>query len=110
MPRRDQDRLADMLQAARKALELAEGHTREDLDEDETLALSLTRLLEVVGEAANHVTLETRESVDEIPWPDVVGMRHKLIHAYFDVDLDVVWQTVEEDLPPLVNALETLDP
>lgn len=106
MPRRDRDRLADMLQAAGKAIDLAEGRHRGDLEEDETLALSLARLLEVLGEAASHVSEETRNRLDGIPWAEIVGMRNKLIHAYFDVDLDIVWQTVREDLPPLVEALE----
>ncbi len=106
MPRRDRERLVDMRQAASKALALAEGRAREDLDKDEMLALSLTRLPEIVGEAANHVSEETRTSIDRIPWEDVAGMRHKLIHAYFDVDLDIVWKTVSKDLPALVDALD----
>lgn len=106
MRRRERDRLHDMLDAALKAVALAEGRTAGDIHTDETLALALTRLLEVVGEAANHVSDETRAAIPEIPWRKVTGMRNRLIHAYFAVELSIVWETVTDDLPPLIKALE----
>ncbi|MGD2114477.1 MAG: DUF86 domain-containing protein [Acidobacteriota bacterium] len=103
----DRIRLQEMLDAARKAVRFAEGRSRAVLDdEDEPLMDALARLVAVIGEAAHHVSVETRSELDEIPWPDVVNMRHRLIHAYFDVDLDILWATVQRSLPELVGHLE----
>jgi uncharacterized protein with HEPN domain len=70
------------------------------------LARALVKCIEIVGEAASKVTPETKNELSTMPWADIVGMRNRLIHTYYDVDLEVVWATVEVDLPPLVAALE----
>lgn len=70
------------------------------------LRMALTHCLEILGEAASRVTLETRAQLPSIPFAQIVAMRHRLIHAYFDVDLDIVWTTAVEDLPPVVSALD----
>jgi uncharacterized protein with HEPN domain len=62
--------------------------------------------LEVVGEAAARVTAPTRSRLSAVPWQSIVGMRNRLIHGYDEVDLDVVWEVVEKDLPPLIEALD----
>lgn len=85
---------------------MARGASREDLDRDRKLNLSLTRLLEIVGEAANRLSVETRARFPEVPWPEIVSMRNRLIHGYDSVDLDLVWQVVQGDLPDLIAALE----
>jgi uncharacterized protein with HEPN domain len=72
------------------------------------LVLSLVKELEIIGEAANKASAETRSQSNAIPWQDISGMRNRLIHAYFDVDLDVVWSTVTKDLPSLKAELERL--
>ena len=77
-------------------------------DEDETLALALTRLLEIVGEAANGVSPSLRETHPHIAWKEIIGVRHHLIHGYFEVDYDIVWQILTSDLPPLIADLEKL--
>lgn len=74
------------------------------------LALSLVRLIEVVGEAATQVTRDFQNQHPEIPWAQIVGMRNRLIHAYFDIDLDRVWKIVKDDLPPLIMKLEKIVP
>ena len=102
----DAARLRHMLDAALKAVEFIEGRNRGDLDTDEQLTLSLTRLLEIVGEAAGKVSEQGCKSCPEIPWPQVVGMRNRLIHGYFEVDLDEIWRTVQEDLPLLISQLQ----
>ena len=76
--------------------------------QDRKLVLSLVRLVEVIGEAAGQVSKEFQTAHPEIPWPAIVGMRNRLIHAYFDIDLDRVWDTVKDDLPPLVASLEKI--
>lgn len=98
------------LDAAKKAVDFSEGHDRDDLDSDEKLALSLVRLLEIVGEAANSVSEEYRKKHKDVPWKKMVALRNRLIHGYFDVNHDIVWDTVRSDLPPLIKALEALLP
>jgi len=102
----DRVRLHHMLDAAREAVAFAGGRSRGDLDGNRMLALALVRCIEIVGEAAAQVGQETRGRHGGIPWADIVGMRNRLIHAYFDVDLDRVWATVADDLPPLIAKLE----
>jgi uncharacterized protein with HEPN domain len=70
------------------------------------LQLALVRLIEIIGEAATRVSKETRAACPIIPWDDVIGMRNKLIHGYDSVDLDILWDTVTDDLPPLIEELE----
>ena len=101
----DPARLQHMLDAALKAIQFLKGRDRGDLDTDEQLTLSLTRLLEIVGEAAGKVSEQGRQAYPGIPWPQVVGMRNRLIHGYFEVDLDEIWRTVQEDLPLLIGQL-----
>lgn len=101
-------RLRHMLEAARKAVAFAEHRTRQDLDTDEQFALALTRLLEVIGEAAAAVSDTAREGSPAIPWRSIISTRNRLIHGYFDVDLDVVWSIVTHDLPILVCELQRL--
>ena len=70
----------------------------------------MIRLLEIIGEAAAHVSLSTREAHPDIPWHEMIGMRHRLIHEYFRVDLRVVWETVQRDLPQVIALIEPLVP
>ena len=102
----DHVRLRHMLDHAREALAMVENRARRDLDTDRQLNLSLVRLMEILGEAAARVTPAGRESLSSIPWPEIVGFRNRLIHGYDEVDLDILWSTVNDDLPPLVTALE----
>jgi len=95
-----------MLDAARKARALARKHKRKDLETDETLALALVKLVEIVGEAANRVSDEFQESLPELPWAEMIAMRNRLIHDYAHVDNDQVWGTVNRDLPELIRLHE----
>jgi uncharacterized protein with HEPN domain len=101
-------RLRHMLNAAREAAQMARGKTRADLDADRPLNLSLVRLLEIVGEAASRVPASERVRYPGIPWPQIVGLRNRLIHGYDNVDFDVLWQVVTHDLPPLIAELEKI--
>lgn len=98
--------LRHMLDFAREAAAFAEGKTREDIKNDRLLNLALVRLIELIGEAANRVPREVRDTVPCIPWAQIVGMRNRLIHGYDFVDYDILWQTLVEDLPALIRALE----
>lgn len=99
-----------MLDAAREAVLFSAGRAREELDQNRMLVLALVKSIEIVGEAATKVSQEARDLLPLVPWPAVVTMRHRLIHAYYDVDLDRVWDTVTEDLPPLISALQKVLP
>ena len=99
-------RLRHMLDAAQKAIEFTRGCSSNDFEKDDKLTLSVVRLLEILGEAAKNVSEQYKNEHLEIPWRQIAGTRDKLIHGYFDVDLDIVWKIVLEDLPPLVTQLE----
>lgn len=108
MQRDDIACLHHILDAAEKAVSFVKGKARKDLDTDEMLSLSLVRLLEIVGEAANGVSLTFRDRFPHIPWRKMTGLRNRLIHGYFDVNLDIVWDTILEDLPPLLKDLKAI--
>jgi len=102
----DAIRIRHMLDAAREAIGFASSRTSEDLTHDRMLLLSLVKCVEILGEAASKVTDATRESLPEIPWRDIISMRNRLIHGYFDINTTIVWKTVALELPPLEHALE----
>lgn len=102
--------LRHMLEAAKKAIEFARSQRRKDLETDDKLTFALLRALEVVGEAAKNISPETRLRHPEIAWKGIAGTRDCIIHGYFNVDLDIIWQIVTRDLPPLVAELEKIAP
>ncbi len=104
----DNVRLKDMLDHSRTALTFVQGQTEAEFRDDRMCALACIRLLEIVGEAASRVSAEIRDTHPEIRWPAIVGLRNRLIHAYSDVDLGIVWKIIVEDLPPLIGELEKL--
>jgi uncharacterized protein with HEPN domain len=108
MRRDHQVRLRHMLDAANEAISVARGRSRSDLDSDWMLTLAPVKSIEIIGEAAARVTPDGRAESPEIPWQDIIGMRNRLIHAYFDIDLDRVWDTVSDDLPPRVAVLKRI--
>jgi uncharacterized protein with HEPN domain len=97
-----------MLDAAREALSFAAGRSRGDLDRDRMLVLAIVKDVEIIGEAASRTTMAARAAHPTVPWAQIIAMRNRLIHAYFDVDLQVVWDTVTVDLPQLITVLEPL--
>ena len=108
MRREDSIRFRHMLDAAKEAMSFAKNKTRKNLDNNRMLVLSLVKSIEIIGEAASKVTDETKKEFPEIPWANMIAMRNRLIHAYFDVDLDVLWGTIVDDLPPFIDALEKI--
>lgn len=104
----DRVRVLHMRDACRSVARFVEGKTRSDLDRDEMLRFALVRAVEIVGEAAAKVSADTRQRAPDIPWREAVGIRNRLIHAYFDVDLDVLWRTAQDDMPPLQTLLDAL--
>lgn len=104
----DDLRLRHMLDHAREAVAMSAGRSRGDLERDRSLNLCLVRLVEVAGEAAGRVSQETCCANPAIPWPSIVGMRNRLIHGYDEVDFDILWDVVTQDLPELISCLERL--
>lgn len=100
--------LRQMRDHAAEAVALVAHRRRRDLDTDRVLMHALTRLVEVVGEAASRVPRELQAKHDAIPWADVIGMRHRLIHSYDQVDLDVLWATLDDDLRTLIKQLDRI--
>ena len=110
MPRDDSAYLLDMLLAARDALSFTEDMSFDDFTRDRRTQLSVLKSVEIVGEAAAQVGKDTRRANPAIPWREIVGMRNRLVHVYFDIDLPLVWDTVRHDLPDLIARLEPLVP
>lgn len=102
----DQIRVRHMLDAAREVLSFVDGMEHAAFVRNRLVVLAVIKELEIIGEAAAKVSIATRDSNAEIPWQDVVGMRNRLIHGYFDIDLERVWDTVTGDVPELVKLLE----
>ena len=110
MPPEDRVRLLHMIEAAETARDFVSGKARGDLDADRMLVFALVRAIEIVGEAGSKVSAPTREAAPAIPWSLIVSMRNRLVHAYFDVDHEVVWKTATEELPQLLSRLRRLVP
>ena len=104
----DKVRFHHVLDAASESLGFVSGRDRRDLDTDRMLVLALVKSIEIIGEVGARVSVEGRAATPDIPWPEIVGMRNRLVHAYFDVNLDVVWATVRDDLPDLVGTLQSV--
>ena len=100
--------LRHMLDHAREAAALVQNTTRDDLHANRVLSLALVRLLEIVGEAATRVSEELRTRHPQIAWRQIISLRNRLIHGYDAVDLDILWQILHEDIPPLITDLERL--
>lgn len=109
MSRRD-DRVSmrEMLDHAEEAVHFLTDSSRENLAEDRMLQLALTRLIEIVGEAAHRVSPYTQQRYSSIPWPQIIGMRNRLIHGYDVIDYGLLWDTVTHDLPPLIEVLRRI--
>ena len=107
---RDDAYLLDILIAARKALKFLAGMTWEEFERSELHQNAVMRPLEIIGEAARRVSQQTRDAHPEIPWEQMIGLRNRLIHEYFRVNLATVWDTVQNDLPRLIALIEPLVP
>ena len=103
-------RLRHMLDYSREAVEMAKGKTADELSKNRQLNLALTHLVELIGEAASQIPRNVQACYRAIPWPKIVSMRNRLIHGYDFVDYDILWDTINSDLPPLIEILEKIIP
>ena len=106
----DVKRLRHMLDSAREAVDFAAGKSRSDLDDDRMLSLAIIKSIEIIGEAASKVSETCKEENGSIPWRDIIGMRNRLSHGYFDINLDIVWETIQTDIPSIIRALSQIIP
>ena len=97
-----------MLDHASEALNRVHGKSRAEFDHDRTLSLALTRLLEIIGEAASQIPRDEQARYSRIPWPEIIGMRNRLIHGYDSIDPDIMWQILTKDLPALAPELQNI--
>jgi uncharacterized protein with HEPN domain len=104
----DRVRLRHMVEAGESAVQFVAGHQRADLDEDRMLLFALVRAIEVLGEAASKISEATRATHAGIPWRAIIGMLNRLIHAYFEINTEIVWQTVTQEIPALLPPLRKL--
>lgn len=99
-----------MLDAAKEARGFIRNRRRQDLDRDRQLVWALVKAVEIIGEAAGQLSAEAKAELSAMPWPKIIGMRNRLVHAYFDINLDILWRTIVEGLPPIVAELERVIP
>ena len=109
MPR-DEAYLLDILLAARRAIEHASKTNWDEFQKNTLYQDAIVRTIEIIGEAAARISDETKTAHTEIPWKEIIGMRNRLIHEYLDVDVQKVWKTVKEDIPPLIKKIQPLVP
>jgi uncharacterized protein with HEPN domain len=110
MSKSDLTFIGDMLQYARKARSKVAGVTRAQLDGDDTLQFALAYLILIIGEAASRLIPDARAQLPGLPWSDIIGMRHRLVHGYGAVSAKIVWDVAFGDLDPLIAALEQFIP
>ena len=101
-------RVKHMIDAAEEIIYYSKDKKREDLDKERLLNLSLVHLLEIFGEAASRVSVDFQKKYPDIPWREIIDMRNRLIHGYFDIDLDIVWKTIKDEIPPINEKLKKI--
>lgn len=104
----DRWRLRHMIEACETIGQFVDGRQRCDLDTDRMLSFALLRAIEIIGEAAARLSPAFRSAYPDIPWSALIGMRNRLVHAYFDVDADVLWTAVTVEVPVLLEALHRI--
>ena len=108
--RRGDAYLLDMLLAARDAVEFARGLTYAEFECSRLHQNAIVKPVEVIGEAVSWLSLDFKDAHPEIAWREIVGMRNRLVHVYFDIDVGLVWETVQNDIPSLIAQIEPLVP
>ena len=108
--RRDDALLLDMLLSARRAVEFAAPLTFSEFENNDLHQLAILKSVEIIGEAASRISEETKAKHPDIPWTETIGMRNRFVHAGFAIQFDVLWRTVQDDLPPLIGQIEPLVP
>ena len=108
LPESDRVRIHHIIDAAREAVAFTAHTTFTDASKDRQLQLARVRCVEIIGEAASRLAMSTRDNNSDIPWQDMIGMRNRLVHGYFDIDFRLVWRTVTEEIPALLPQNEAI--
>jgi uncharacterized protein with HEPN domain len=108
MQQDDRIRIQHVLDSALDAQSFIDERIQDDLNQDRMLVLALVKAIEINGEAASRISEETCERYPAIPWMSIISTRNRLVHAYYDIDLNILWDTVWEELPPLVEDLQKI--
>jgi uncharacterized protein with HEPN domain len=108
MRNEDKVRILHMIESAEKAQEFLAGKTYNDLQKNEQLSFAVVRALEIIGEAAGQTTQEFRDAYPDIQWRNIISMRNKLVHAYFDINYKIVWSAVKGDISQLLQQLKDI--
>ncbi|MGB5107229.1 MAG: DUF86 domain-containing protein [Candidatus Zixiibacteriota bacterium] len=101
-------RIKHMLDAANQILRFTKDLDEKRFAADEAISLAVTRLLEIIGEASRYISAETRSKYPDVPWQQLGGIRNRLIHAYINVDLAIVWNICQDALPRLIADLQKI--
>lgn len=104
----DRVRLTHIAEALQNAIKFTIGHRREDLQTDIMLRFAILHAIQIVGEAAANLDAETRTRHPDLPWAQVIGMRHRLVHAYADIDQSILWRTATEAAPKLLTQIQAI--
>jgi uncharacterized protein with HEPN domain len=110
MNERDELRLRHMRDAAANALHFVERKTLKNIEDDLLLAYGVVHAIQIIGEAASQITPELQEQHPEIEWQGIIGMRHRVVHGYDNVNYEIVWQVLQEKLPSLIRQLDVILP
>lgn len=105
-PIKDRGRIEHMLEMAQNLQDAKSRHTINDIESDRILFYGLTKMTEIIGEAAYKLTHEFREEHPELPWREIIGMRHLLVHGYFNISVEVLWDVILNDIPMMIPILE----
>jgi uncharacterized protein with HEPN domain len=105
--RSDRERLLDMLEAIER-IELQAAQGRAAFDQNELAQTAIIRWIEIIGEAARGVSADLRQAHPEVPWRQMVAMRNVVVHGYFDIDIELVWSVVRNDLPELAVQVRSI--
>lgn len=108
MAKKDSTRLKHMLEAAETCLQFVNNKKRNDLEKDQILSFAVIRALEIFGEAAANISKQFQSKHPKIQWRAIIGMRNRLIHAYFDIDYDIVWEALQHEIPQIIPEIKKL--
>lgn len=97
-----------MLEVSEETISFIKGVAKKDFGNNRMLILSVIKEIEIIGEAASKISKETYLKYRDIPWKDIVGMRNRLIHGYFDVNINLVWNTLKSNIPSLIKSLKKI--
>ncbi len=102
------DYLRDILNAVDEVETFVKDMSFEDFAKDRKTVNAVVRSIEVIGEASKHIPVSLRETYPVLPWKEMSGMRDKLIHGYFGIDLETIWKATREDIPSLKNTVQRM--